>query len=178
MSRRRFSTTPRVDLVLVLVLDIIITWLDRTGRPRSSHIRLGMVTISEPESRTPRIDQPVLTIFASRDQSSTEWCATISLLSLRCMRSLKAWSTSPGSRPASSLTYTVLVETEICFAVDKSLSCLRTSGATAMSSQTGTSMVVARTQSKRRFGAVSSSRGNKYLNCPWGLKEEVLAESF
>ena len=39
-------------------------------------------------------------------------------------------------------------------------------------------MVVARTQSKRRFGAVSSLRGNEYLNCPWGLKEEVLAESF
>ena len=25
---------------------------------------------------------------------------------------------------------------------------------------------------------VSSSRGNEYLNCPWGLKKEVLAESF
>ena len=25
---------------------------------------------------------------------------------------------------------------------------------------------------------VLSSRGNKYLNCPWGLKEEVLVESF
>ena len=24
---------------------------------------------------------------------------------------------------------------------------------------------------------VSSSRGNEYLNCPWGLKDEVLAES-
>ena len=47
-----------------------------------------------------------------------------------------------------------------------------------MSSRTGTGMVVARTQSKRRFGAVSSSRGNAYLNCPWGLKEEVLVESF
>ena len=47
-----------------------------------------------------------------------------------------------------------------------------------MSSQTGTGMVVARTRSKRHFGAVSSLRGNKYLNCPWGLKEEVLAESF
>ena len=47
-----------------------------------------------------------------------------------------------------------------------------------MSSQTRTSMVVVRTRSKRRFGAVSSSRGNEYLNCPWGLKEEeVLAES-
>ena len=47
-----------------------------------------------------------------------------------------------------------------------------------MSSQTGTGTVVARTQSKRCFGAVSSSRGNEYLNCPWGLKEEeVLAES-
>ena len=62
--------------------------------------------------------------------------------------------------------------------VDKSLSCLQTSGATAMGSRTGTGTVVTRTQSKRRFGAVSSSRGNKYLNCPWGLKEEVLAESF
>ena len=38
--------------------------------------------------------------------------------------------------------------------------------------------MVARTQSKRHFGAVSSSRGNEYLNCPWELKEEVLAESF
>ena len=47
-----------------------------------------------------------------------------------------------------------------------------------MSSRTGTGMVVARTRSKRCFGAVSSSRGNEYLNCPWGLKEEVLAESF
>ena len=47
-----------------------------------------------------------------------------------------------------------------------------------MSSQTRTSMVVVRTRSKRRFGAVSSSRGNEYLNCPWRLKEEVLAESF
>ena len=47
-----------------------------------------------------------------------------------------------------------------------------------MSSRTGTGMVVARTRSKRHFGAVSSSRGNKYLNCPWRLKEEVLAESF
>ena len=47
-----------------------------------------------------------------------------------------------------------------------------------MSSRTGTGTVVARTRSKRRFGAVSSSRGNEYLNCPWGLKEEVLAESF
>ena len=47
-----------------------------------------------------------------------------------------------------------------------------------MSSRTRTGMVVARTRSKRRFGVVSSSRGNKYLNCPWGLKEEVLAESF
>ena len=47
-----------------------------------------------------------------------------------------------------------------------------------MSSQTRTSMVVARTQSKRCFGVVSFSRGNEYLNCPWGLKEEeVLAES-
>ena len=47
-----------------------------------------------------------------------------------------------------------------------------------MSSQTGTSMVIAKTRSKRRFEAVSSLRGNEYLNCPWGLKEEVLAESF
>ena len=47
-----------------------------------------------------------------------------------------------------------------------------------MSSRSGTGTVVARTRSKRRFGVVSSSRGNKYLNCPWGLKEEVLAESF
>ena len=47
-----------------------------------------------------------------------------------------------------------------------------------MSSQTRTSTVDARTRSKRHFRAVSSSRGNKYLNCPWGLKEEVLAESF
>ena len=47
-----------------------------------------------------------------------------------------------------------------------------------MSSRTGTGTVVARTQSKRHFGAGSSSRGNKYLNCPWWLKEEVLAESF
>ena len=47
-----------------------------------------------------------------------------------------------------------------------------------MSSQTGTGTVVPRTRSKRHFGAVLSSRGNKYLNCPWGLKEEVLAESF
>ena len=47
-----------------------------------------------------------------------------------------------------------------------------------MGSRTGTRTVVARTRSKRRFGAVSSSRGNTYLNCPWGLKEEVLAESF
>ena len=47
-----------------------------------------------------------------------------------------------------------------------------------MSSQTGTGMVVVRTQSERCFGAVSSSKGNKYLNCPWGLKEEeVLVES-
>ena len=47
-----------------------------------------------------------------------------------------------------------------------------------MSSRTGTGTVVARTRSKRCFGAVLSSRGNKYLNCPWGLKEgEVLAES-
>ena len=46
-----------------------------------------------------------------------------------------------------------------------------------MSSRTGTGTVVARTRSKRRFGAVSSLRGNEYLNCPWGLKE-VLAESF
>ena len=47
-----------------------------------------------------------------------------------------------------------------------------------MSSQTGTGTVVVRTQSKRRFRAVLSSRGNEYLNCPWGLKEEeVLAES-
>ena len=47
-----------------------------------------------------------------------------------------------------------------------------------MSSWTRTGTVVARTRSKRRFGAVSSSRGNEYLNCPWGLKEEeVLAES-
>ena len=39
-------------------------------------------------------------------------------------------------------------------------------------------MVVARTQSKRHFGVVLSSRGNEYLNCPWGLKEEEeLAES-
>ena len=46
-----------------------------------------------------------------------------------------------------------------------------------MSSRTGTSMVVARTRSKRCFGAVLSSRGNKCLNCPWGLKEgEVLVE--
>ena len=83
-----------------------------------------MATISEPESRTPRIDRPVLKILASRDQSGTEWCTT------------------------------------------------------AMSSRTRTGMVVVRTQSKRRFGVVSSSRGNEYLNCPWGLKEEVLAESF
>ena len=47
-----------------------------------------------------------------------------------------------------------------------------------MSSRTRTGMVVARTRSKRCFGAVSSSRGNEYLNCPWRLKEEVLAESF
>ena len=47
-----------------------------------------------------------------------------------------------------------------------------------MSSRTGTRMVVARTQCKRHFRAVSSSRGNEYLICPWGLKkEEVLAES-
>ena len=47
-----------------------------------------------------------------------------------------------------------------------------------MSSRTGNSTVVARTRSKRHFGAVSSSRGNEYLNCPWGLREEeVLAES-
>ena len=47
-----------------------------------------------------------------------------------------------------------------------------------MSSWTRTGIVVARTRSKRHFGAVSSSRGNEYLNCPWGLKEEeVLAES-
>ena len=38
-------------------------------------------------------------------------------------------------------------------------------------------MVVVRTRSKRCFGAISSSKGNKYLNCPWRLKEEVLAES-
>ena len=177
-SRQRFSTTPRVDLVLVLALDIIITWLDRTGRARSSHTRLGMATISEPELRTPRIDWPVPTIFASRDRSGTEWCATISPSSLWCMRSPKARSTSPGSCPASSLTCTVLVETGIHFAIDKSLSCLQTLEATAMSSRTGTGTVVARTRSKRCFGAVSSSRGNKYLNCPWGLKEEVLAESF
>ena len=47
-----------------------------------------------------------------------------------------------------------------------------------MSSRTRTGTVVARTRSKRRFGAVSSSRGNEYLNYPWGLKEEVLVESF
>ena len=47
-----------------------------------------------------------------------------------------------------------------------------------MSSRTRTGTVVVRTRSKRRFGVVSSSRGNKYLNCPWGLKEEVLVESF
>ena len=47
-----------------------------------------------------------------------------------------------------------------------------------MSSRTRTGMVVARTRSKRCFRAVSSSRGNEYLNCPWGLKEVVLAESF
>ena len=47
-----------------------------------------------------------------------------------------------------------------------------------MSSRTGTGTVVVRTRSKRLFGAVSSLRGNEYLNCPWGLKEEeVLAES-
>ena len=47
-----------------------------------------------------------------------------------------------------------------------------------MSSRTRTGMVVARTRSKRCFGVVSSSRGNEYLNCPWGLKEEeVLVES-
>ena len=47
-----------------------------------------------------------------------------------------------------------------------------------MSSPTRTGTVVARTQSKRHFGAVSSSRVNEYLNCPWGLKEEeVLVES-
>ena len=47
-----------------------------------------------------------------------------------------------------------------------------------MSSRTRTGTVVMRTRSKRCFGAVSSLRGNEYLNCPWGLKEEVLAESF
>ena len=47
-----------------------------------------------------------------------------------------------------------------------------------MSSRTGTGTVVVRTRSKRRFGAVLSSSGNEYLNCPWGLKEEVLVESF
>ena len=47
-----------------------------------------------------------------------------------------------------------------------------------MSSRTGNSTVVARTRSKRHFGAISSSRGNEYLNCPWRLKEEeVLVES-
>ena len=47
-----------------------------------------------------------------------------------------------------------------------------------MSSRTGTGTVVVRTRSKRCFGAVLSSRGNEYLNYPWGLKEEVvLAES-
>ena len=47
-----------------------------------------------------------------------------------------------------------------------------------MSSRTGNSTVVARTRSKRHFGAILSSRGSEYLNCPWGLKEEeVLVES-
>ena len=47
-----------------------------------------------------------------------------------------------------------------------------------MSSRTGTGTVVARTRSKRCFRVVSSSRGNEYLNCPWGLKEEELVGSF
>ena len=47
-----------------------------------------------------------------------------------------------------------------------------------MSSRARTGTVVARTRSKRCFRAVSSLRGNEYLNCPWGLKEEeVLVES-
>jgi len=167
-SRWRFSTTPRVDSVLVLVLDMVMMWSDLTGSPRSSHTRLGMATISEPESRTPRIDRPVPMTLASRARSGTEWCTTIWPSSLQWMGSPNPRSTAPGSRLASLETCTVLVETGMHLAMDKSFSCLRTSGATEMSSLTGTGTVVSKTQSKRHLGAASSSRGNKYLNWPWG----------
>ena len=36
-----------VNLVLVLVFNVVMTWLDRTGSPRPSHTHLGMATISE-----------------------------------------------------------------------------------------------------------------------------------
>ena len=60
-----------VDLVLVLAFDMVMTWSDRTGSPRPSHIRLGMATISEPESRTALIVLPVPTTFASMERKGT-----------------------------------------------------------------------------------------------------------
>lgn len=80
---QRFLTTPRLDLVLVLALDMVIMWSDLTSRPRSSHTCLNMTTISEPESSTPRIDQLVLMTLASSAQIGTKWCVTTQPLSLQ-----------------------------------------------------------------------------------------------
>ena len=61
--------------------------------------------------------------------------------------------------------------------VASSRRCLRNSGATERRSLTGIGTVVSNTLSNMRRGAVSSSIGHTYLNCPLGAGADALAVS-
>ena len=55
--------------------------------------------------------------------------------------------------------------------------CLRNSGATERRSLTGIGTIVSNTLSNMQRGAVSSSIGHTYLNCPLGVGADALAVS-
>jgi hypothetical protein len=82
-----------------------------------------------------------------------------------------------GVRVESSLTCTTLVVTGMHLVVACSWRCLRNSGAPERRSLTGIGTLVSNTLSNMRRGALSSSIGHTYLNCPLGAGADALAGS-
>ena len=62
-----------VKLMLVLADDIFMVWSEQIGGPSSSQMHLGIAMISNPESRTPIIECPVLLNLPSIAQSGRLW---------------------------------------------------------------------------------------------------------
>ena len=69
----RFSRTPIVKSTLVLADDIFIVWSNQIGSPSSSQMCLDIAMISDPESRTPIIEHPVLPNLPLIAQSRRLW---------------------------------------------------------------------------------------------------------